>query len=94
MIHHQAIADIEAEIREKQDEMHYTELDEETMNNYESDIQALEVELKDLKQEQEDYREGYDAGNRFHMGGESMRDEWSGRGGQFYNGFTQAGQDS
>jgi uncharacterized protein (DUF3084 family) len=94
VINHQAIEEAEAEIREKQDEINYGDLDEETVQNYESDIQALEDELKTLKQEQEDYREGYDAGNDYHMGGRPMQDSWLGRFGKFREGFDAAGQDS
>jgi hypothetical protein len=94
MINYQAIEEAEAEIREKQDEINYGNLDEETVQNYESDIVALEDELKGLKQEQEDYREGYDAGQEFHMGSGVMRDEWLGRFGKFRAGFDAAGQDS
>lgn len=94
MINYQAIEDAETEIREKRDEINYGDLDEETINNYESDIQALEEEIKNLKQEQEDYREGYSAGQSFHMDGVPMQDEWQGRFGKFYEGFTAAGQDS
>jgi len=94
MIHYQRLAEICEEIKEKQFGIMYGNLDDEDINNYQSDIQALEDEQRELETEQEEYREGYQAGVEFHMGSGVMRDEWQGRFGKFQEGFDAAGQDS
>lgn len=94
MIHYQAIEDLEERIEALRSDLGYycPAPDKEAEMN--AEIDQLTAELNQLKQEQEEYREGYDAGVQFHMDGTGMRDEWLGRFGAFRQGFDQAGQDS
>jgi hypothetical protein len=94
MINYLEIEQAKEEIEEKRFGILYGDLSDEDIDNYSSDIQALEDDIRTWEAEQEEYREGYDAGREFHMSGAPMRDEWQGRGGKFYDGFTAAGQDS
>lgn len=94
MIHYQRLDEIREEIEEKQFAIMIGDLDDEDIQNYQSDIQALEDEQRELEAEQEEYREGYQAGMEFHMDGVPMKDEWRGRSGKFQEGFDAAGQDS
>lgn len=94
MIHYQAIEQAREEIEEKRFGILCGDLTEEDVNNYESDIQALEDDIRTWEGEQEEYRDGYEAGRQFHMDGVAMKDEWRGRTGPFHDGFTAAGQDS
>jgi hypothetical protein len=94
VIHYQSIAQAREEIEEKQFAIMVGDLSEEDINNYQSDIDALEDDIKGWEREQDEYREGYDAGVQFHMDGVPMRDEWKGRFGAFRQGFDAAGEDS
>lgn len=94
MIHYQEIEQAREEIEEKRFAIMIGDLDEEDVNNYESDISALEDDIRTWEREQEEYREGYNAGREFHMDGTPMKDEWLGRTGPFRQGFDAAGQDS
>jgi len=94
MIHYQRLAEIQEEIQEKQLAIMIGDLDDEDIQNYQSDIQALEDEQRELEAEQEEYREGYHAGMEFHMGSGVMLEEWRGRTDKFQEGFDAAGQDS
>lgn len=94
MIHHQAIEQAREEIEEKQFAIMIGDLTDEDIQNYESDINALEDDIRTWEREQEEYRDGYEAGRQFHMDGMPMQDEWLGRFGAFRQGFDAAGQDS
>lgn len=94
MIHFLEIQQAREEIEEKQFAMIFGNLDEEDFQNYESDINTLEDNIREWEREQEEYREGYEAGRQFHLNGVPMKDEWRGRFGVFRQGFEQAGQDS
>ena len=94
MIHYQRLDEIREEIQEKQFGIMYGDLDDEDISNYQSDIDLLEDERTKLEAEQDEYREGYDAGREFHLNGMPMLDEWFGRDGPFDRGFRAAGDDS
>ena len=94
MIHYQAIADLKDRIDALQGDRGYYCPGPEKDAEMVQEIQDLEEELKKLEKEADDYREGYEAGRDFYMDGVPMKDEWAGRGGQFYRGFTAAGDDS
>jgi len=94
MIHYQRLDEIREEIQEKQFGIMYGDLDDEDISNYQSDIDLLEDERTKLEAEQDEYREGYDAGREFHLNGMPMQEDWRGRVGAFQQGFEAAGQDS
>lgn len=94
MIHYHEIEQAKEEIEEKRFAILIGDLTEEDIQNYESDINALEDDIRTWEREQEEYREGYSAGIQFHMDGVPMKDEWRGQSDAFDQGFTQAGQDS
>lgn len=94
MIHYHEIEQAREEIEEKQFAILIGDLTEEDIQNYESDIQALEEEIRTWEREQEEYREGYEAGRQFHLDGVPMKEEWRGQSGAFSQGFDAAGQDS
>lgn len=92
MIHYQRIDEIADLLHAMEDDVDDHSSAEVTVNRIVERLK-LENELKKLKKEQEEYRDGYDAGREFHMGG-VMRDEWRGRWGAFRRGFDAAGDDS
>lgn len=94
MIHDHDIEQAREEIEEKQFAIMLGDLSQEDIENYQSDIQSLEDDISQWESEQEEYRDGYEAGRQFHMDGVSMRDEWLGRFGAFQQGFDAAGDDS
>lgn len=93
MIHYERIQEIADQLHAMENDVDDHLSTEATVNRIVERL-SLENELKKLKQEQEDYRDGYDAGREYHMGDGVMRDEWLGRFGAFRRGFDAAGDDS
>jgi FtsZ-binding cell division protein ZapB len=94
MIHYQAIEQTREELEEKRFAVMFGNLTEQETKAHQKDIDELEAELNRLREEQNDYCEGYRAGTEFHMDGVPRKDEWLGRSSAFDQGFDQAGQDS
>ena len=93
MIHYNAISRIEDRLREINSLLECGFSAEVETNLYQEQ-RELNDEVERLRAEQEEYRDGYEAGQQFHMDGVPMKDEWLGRSDMFHQGFTSAGEDS
>ena len=94
MEHYTRLQEIREELDRAEDDLVYYAGDPEAIEYAKATIISLKAEQKRLRDEEDLYREGYEAGIKFHLDGVPMQDEWLGRTGPWRRGFTQAGFDS